>query len=175
MSQSSASENKSAGMQIPHWLRLTLAIAAALELIGGLKDLPILFGDTSEIPGPGLSGWIISAKIALQPVFAGLALVFAAGGRVRLALVAMAVVVLANWMSYLPSVAIHGLEFQGDGAGGLVTLFEIVLAPLMAAAVVVLAWLDRRLPLATLLAVLPTAISVLFIILFAIGVAIYGF
>lgn len=108
--------------------RLLLAVAAALELTGGLKDLPILFGDTSEIPGPRIGGWIITAKIALQPVFALLALAFAANGKIRHALVAMAAVVAVNWLSYMPSVALHGLELQGDGAGGLITLFEIVLA-----------------------------------------------
>lgn len=175
MSAADASTGEEPESQVPQWARLVLATAAALELASGLKDLPILFGDTSEIPGPGLGGWIISAKIALQPMFALLALVFAASGRIRGALVAMAAVVFANWLSYLPSIALRGLEFQGDGAGGLVTLLEIVVAPLVAAAVVALAWLGKRLTLATLLAVFHTALSVLFVVLFAIGVAIYGF
>jgi hypothetical protein len=170
-----ADEGASAGAQVPNWARLLLAIAAALELTGSLKDVPILLGDMSEIPGPGLGGFVIKAKIALSPLFAAAALFFAAGGRIRHALVAMAGVVLLNWLSYLPSVAIHGLEFQGDGAGGLVTLFEIVLAPAIALLVIALAWRGERLTLATLLAVLHTAMSVLFVVLFAIGVAIYGF
>lgn len=161
--------------QLPQWARVLLMTAAALELLGGLKDLPVLLGDTSEIPGPGLGGWIVSAKIALQPVFALLALGFAAAGGIRQALVAMAAVVLVNWLSYLPSIALHGLEFQGDGAGGLVTLLEIVVAPVVAVAVVALAWLGKRLTLATLLAVFHTALSLLFVVLFAVGVAIYGF
>lgn len=175
MSAADASTVEGPLSQVPQWARLLLAVAAALEFVSGLKDLPILFGDTSEIPGPGLGGWIISAKIALQPVLALLALVLAASGRIRHGLVAMAAVVLANWLGYLPSVTLRGLEFQGDGAGGLITLLEIVVAPLVAAAVVVLAWLGKRLTLATLLAVFHTALSVLFVVLFAIGVAIYGF
>ncbi len=140
MATADASATHGSSLDVPRWAQLLLATAAALELIGGLeKDLPILLGDTSEIPGPGLGGWIITAKIALQPVFALLALVFAANGKIRHALVAMAAVVAINWLSYMPSVALHGLELQGDGAGGLITLFEIVLAPLMAIAVVVLA------------------------------------
>lgn len=45
----------------------------------------------------------------------------------------------------------------------------------MAIAVVALAFLDRRLTLATLLSVFHTFLSILLVILFAIGVAIYGF
>lgn len=175
MATADADATQGSSLGVPRWARLLIAVAAALELTGGLKDVPILLGDTSEIPGPGLGGWIITAKIALQPVFSLLALVFAANGKIRHALVAMAAVVAINWLSYMPSVALHGLELQGDGAGGLITLFEIVLAPLMAIAVVALAFLDRRLTLATLLAVFHTFLSVLLVILFAIGVAIYGF
>jgi hypothetical protein len=160
---------------VPRWAVLLLAVAAALELLAGLRDLPILFGDMTEIPGPGLGGFVIKTKIALQPVFALAALIFVARGRIRPALFAMAGVVLVNWMNYLPSVAIHGLEFQGDGVGGLVTFLEIIVAPVLALAVIALAWRGQRLTLATLLAVFHTALSVLFVILFAIGVAIYGF
>lgn len=50
-----------------------------------------------------------------------------------------------------------------------------MLAPLIAAAVVVLALSGKRPALATLLAVLPTLLGVAATIAFGIGVAIYGF
>ena len=175
MTAAEANTTQDASSGAPHWAKLVLASAAAIELVGGLNDLPILFGDMSEIPGPGPSGWLIKAHIALGPVFALAALVFAARGRMRPALVAMAAVVLMTWLNYLPSVAVHGLEFAGDGAGGLLTLFQVVLAPMLAVAVSALALRGTRLGLATALAVLPTVFAVVFFMLFAVGVAIYGF
>ncbi len=161
--------------EIPRWALILLATAAALELLQGLSDLPILFGDTSEIPGLGIAGWIIKAKLALLPIVALAALILAASGRLRQALLAMAAVVLLTWLSYLPSVFVHGLEFEGDGTGGLITLFQLVLAPVLVVVVAALALRGERLTLAAVLAVVPTMLSVVFILLFAVGVAIYGF
>jgi hypothetical protein len=160
---------------VPRWARRLLATAAALELIDGASNLPVLFGGPADIPGPGLGGLVIKAQIALQPVLALAALVFAAGGRIRAALFAMAGINTMRWLGYLPSVALHGLDLGGDGAGGFITVLQIVLAPLIAAAVAWFAWTGQRLKFAVLLAALPTAFSVLFAFLFAFGVALYGF
>jgi hypothetical protein len=157
------------------WPRIALIAAALIETLGAVNDLPILFVDTSEVPGSGLGGWIITAKLALTPVAAIAALVFALKGRMRHALVAMAAVIVLTWLSYLPSVAIHGLDFEGSLAVVLQMMFQIGLAPFIAATVAALAVRDQRLPFATFLAVLPTLVSVLSIAAFAIGVAIYGF
>lgn len=157
------------------WCRPALIAAALVELLGAINDLPILFGDTSEIPGPGIGGAIIAAKIALKPFAAIAALFFAATGRIRHALIAMAIIILLTWLSYLPSVAIHGLDFEGSAAVVLHMLFQIMLAPFLAAQVGALALIDRRIAFATALAVLPTLISILGVAAFAIGVAIYGF
>jgi len=157
------------------WLRIVLIAAALIETLGAANELPILFGDTSEVPGPGLGGWIITAKLAFTPIAAIAALVFALTGRIRNALAAMAVVILLTWLSYLPSVAIHGLDFEGSFAVVLQMMFQIGLAPFIAATVAALAVRNQRLPFATALAALPTLVSVLSIAAFAIGVAIYGF
>ena len=87
----------------------------------------------------------------------------------------MAVVILVGWISYLPSIQLHGLEMQGDGAGGLFTFAMIILPPILVLAIAGLALSGKHLTLATLLAVLPTLISVLSVVAFGIGVAIYGF
>lgn len=57
----------------PTWLKIALAAAALIELFGGIRDFPILLGDTSQIPGPGLSGFAIKTKLALQAPVAGAA------------------------------------------------------------------------------------------------------
>jgi hypothetical protein len=150
-------------------------IAAGIEALRGLNDFPLLFGDLSEVPGPGLGGWIIAAKIALQPFIAIAALVLAARARLCQALGAMAVIIFMTWLSYLPSVADHGLDLEGSGAVVLQLMFAIGLAPFIAATVAALAVRNERLEFATFLAVLPTAVSVLGLVAFAIGVAVYGF
>lgn len=157
------------------WLRIVLIAAAFIETLGAVNDIPILFGDTSEVPGPGLGGWIITAKLALGPIAAIAALVFALSGRIRPALAALAAVILLMWLSYLPSVAIHGLDFEGSAAVVLQMMFQIGLAPFIAATVAALAARNQRLAFATALAVLPTLVSVLSIAAFAISVGIYGF
>jgi hypothetical protein len=66
----------------PRWPRLILLVAAAIEFLTGLSDLPILFGNLSEVPGPGIGGAIIVAKIALTPLIAFAALFFTIRGRI---------------------------------------------------------------------------------------------
>ncbi len=157
------------------WPGLLLLIAAIIEFLGGLGALPILAGDLSEVPGPGLGGAIIIATIIVRPIAAAAALFFLVRGNLTWALVSMAVVVLVGWITYLPSIQLHGLEMQGDGAGGLFTFAITILPPILVLAITALALTGKQLTLASLLAVLPTAISILAVVAFGIGVAIYGF
>jgi hypothetical protein len=154
------------------WPRLALLIAAAFEFLTGLADLPVLFGDISQVPGPGIGGAIIVAKIALSPLVALVALFFTVRGRMLYAILAMAAVMLLTWVSFLPSVAINGLE--SAGVAGAVTIYQVILVPLIGLAAIVLALRGRRAP-AIILVVLPTFVNVAAGIAFAIGVAIYGF
>ena len=87
----------------------------------------------------------------------------------------MAVVILVGWISYLPSVQLHGLEMLADGAGGLLTFAMIILPPILVLAIAGLALTGKRLTLATLLATLPTLVGILSVVAFGIGVAVYGF
>ena len=156
----------------PCWPRLILLVAAAIEFLTGLSDLPILFGNLSEVPGPGIGGAIIVAKIALTPLIAFAALFFTIRGRILYAILAMAADLLLMWVSFLPSVAINGLEMAGMAA--VATTYLIFLVPLLALAGIVLALRGRLAP-AIALVVLPTFLGVAATIAFAIGVAIYGF
>ena len=154
-------------------LRVVLIIAALLESFDALSSVPTLFGDMSEIPGPGFGGLLIKAHIASHPVLALAVLVFAAVGQVRYAIIALAAIVFMTWLNYMPSVVLHGLEFRGVGA--FETPVRIIAFPLMAACAIALAARNQRLRLATALASIPTFYSLIGLIVFAIGVSIYGF
>ena len=81
-------------------LRVVLIIAALFEAFQALPDVPILFGDMSEIPGPGFGGFLIKAYIATHAPLALAALVFAAVGNVRYAIIALGAVVMMTWLNY---------------------------------------------------------------------------
>lgn len=146
---------------------------AALEAFDGLSSVSTLFGDMSEIPGPGFGGFLIKAHIATHPVLASAALLFAMIGRVRYAIIALGAVVMMTWLNYMPSVVRHGLEF--GGIGGIETPAQIIVFPLMAACAIAYAARNQRLGLATALVSIPTLFNAFGVIAFAIGVAIHGF
>jgi hypothetical protein len=154
-------------------LYLLLIIMAAIEAFEGLSHAPMLFGDMSEIPGPGLGGAIIKAYIASHPVLALAALAFATVGRLRYAIMALGALVLMNWLNYMPSAVRHGLDFGGLSA--FQTPLQIIAFPLMGACAIALAACSQRLGLATLLVSIPTLFDVLAVIAFGISVILYGF
>jgi hypothetical protein len=160
----------------PRWPRLLFIIAAAVEVVGGLYDLPVLFGDLSQAQGLDFGGAVMIAKIVLQPILAFLALALAIRGRMMDALLAMAAIIALTWLSFLPSIAIHGLDLKAGGISVIAALFvfQIFVAPIVALAVALLA-LARRWTAACLLAVLPTYLGVAGVIAFAVDVAIHGF
>ena len=130
-------------------LYLMLMIVAAVEAFEGLSHAPMLFGDMSEIPGPGLGGAIIKAYVVSHPLLALAALALATVGRLRYAIMALGALVLLNWLNYMPSVVRHGLDFGGLAA--LQTPVQIIAFPLMGACAIALAARKERLGLATML------------------------
>lgn len=155
-------------------LRAVLIIAALLEVFQALPNVPTLFGDMSEIPGPGFGGFLIKAYIASHAPLALAALVLAALGNVRYAIIALGAVVTMTWLNYMPSVVLYGFGFDGlyttlQGAA------QIIGFPLMAACGIAYAARNRRLGIATALVSLPTFWFWLGVIAFAISVSIYGF
>lgn len=166
---------KRAAAAAPGWVRGLLIVAALLESLSAIRDVPVLFGDLSQIPGPGLGGWIITLKIALSPLLALAALIFAGSGRAWNAILALAGVIFLTWLNYMPSVVLHGLDFAGTLPVALQGIFQIILVPVFVGVILVLALRKERLGLAAILATLPTFVGVLGVVAFAIGVSIYGF
>ena len=154
-------------------LYLLLILIAAIEAFDGLSHVPILFGDMSQIPGPGVGGAIIKAYIASHPVLALAALAFATVGRLRYAIMTLGALVLMTWLNFMPSVLRHGLDFSGVAA--FETPVRIIAFPLMAACAIALAARGQRLAVATLLVSLPTLYGVFAVIAFGVGVLLYGF
>jgi hypothetical protein len=154
-------------------LYIFLIIIAVIEAFDGLASVPILFGDTSDIPGPGVGGAIIKAHIASHPVLALAALALAAIGKVRHAIIALGALVIMTWLNYMPSVVLHGFDL--DGVSAFQTPAQIVAFPLMAACAIALAARNQRLGLAAALVSIPTLFGLFGVIAFAISVAIHGF
>ena len=154
-------------------LYLLLILIAAIEAFDGLSHVPTLFGDMSEIPGPGIGGAIIKAYIAVHPLLALAALALATIGRMRYAIMALGALVLMNWLNYMPSVVRHGLDFKGLSA--FETPMQIIAFPLMGACAIALAARSQRLGLATLLVGIPTLYGVMAVVAFGIGVFPHGF
>lgn len=154
-------------------LYLLLIIIAAIEAFEGLSHAPMLFGDMSEIPGPGLGGAIIKMYVASHPLLALAALALATIGRLRYAIMALGTLVLMNWLNYMPSVVRHGLDFGGLSA--FQTLVQSIAFPLMGACAIALAAGKERLGLVTLLVSIPTLFDVLAVIAFGISVFLHGF
>jgi hypothetical protein len=154
-------------------VRALLVVVALLEAFDGLSSAPVLFGDMSQIPEPGLSGAIIKAHIATHPILALAALLSAATGHIRHAIIALGAVVIMTWLNYMPSVVLWGLDFRGVGA--FETPAQVVAFPLLGACAIALGARNQRIGLAALLVSIPTLANVAGLIAFAIGVAIHGF
>ncbi|MFZ2157333.1 MAG: hypothetical protein WAV72_14595 [Bradyrhizobium sp.] len=155
-------------------LRIVLIIAAVLEAFDALPSVSTLFGDMSEMPGPGFGGFLIKAHIATHPPLALAALLFAIIGRVRYAIMALGAIVLMTWLNYMPSVVRHGLEFDGPYAA-VTTTAQVIAFPLMGACAIAYAARDQRLGIATALVSIPTLFNLAGVIAFAVSVMIYGF
>jgi len=140
------------------WLGLT-EFAGAFDL----HDAPLSFGQL-----------VINARLAIHPFFAIAALVLAARRQFRAAIIVLAAYILAAWLAELPTMARFGIE--GDWSPvGLSLLAQELIFPPLAVTAIVLARLDRLLWLGALFVALPSANLLLGIIMFTIGIMIYGF
>ena len=151
---------------LPRRIRLRLALAGLA--LPELFDATIgawLVGDLS-----GLSA-IVKLNLTLHPVLALSALVLAAIGHVRHAILALGAGVMLAWLTLIPAVGGHGYVFSGllpDSA-------QTVAFPLFGACAIVLAARGERLGLATLLVGIPILSNLFNELMFLIGVTIYGF
>lgn len=154
-------------------LRIALIVLAAIEAWFGFSDAPTLFGDMSHI-GPGLGGGLVKAHLALHPLLATAALAFAATGRVRQAIIALGTIIITNWLSDMPSVVGHGLEFR-SAFSAVETTARIIGFPLVAACAIAYAAHNEHLGRATLLVAVPTLFTIVLLVGFIVGVMIHGF
>ncbi|MBN8990775.1 MAG: hypothetical protein J0H42_21225 [Rhizobiales bacterium] len=153
-------------------LRILLVIVALIELIYSQVGASMLLGDMTVFPGPGIRGALLKLDMATHPVLALAALILAAIGRTRHAILVLGAVVLTTWLSIMPSVALHGL---GAGGGTAVTPAQVIVFPLTGACAIALAARNQWPWLAAALVSIPTLMGTFRFVAFAIGVAINGF
>ena len=158
------------------WLRVLLVLVAALEFLDVLSGVQNIFTDYHHDTALlRFAQALTSINLALSPLLAGATLIFAALGKIRYAILALAALVLAGWLlESLPSMAIHGVTLSLD-FGSLEELFYYFVAPVVGATAALLALKDQRLPFATLLACLPALFKWIGLVVFFIAIMIYGF
>ena len=158
----------------PGWVRVLLVIITAIETLTGVSELTVLFGDISEIPGYSLGGLAIIAKLALHPVVALVALVFAVKDDVPRSIIALAAWVMLGWLTEVPSFFIHGIGFSLQ-YGDLYVLAIAFVFPVLGVAAIWLALQKRQLGLAAIFVSVPTIAQWLGVLAFLIAVMTYGF
>jgi hypothetical protein len=158
------------------WVRFCLCAVLALLALYETWDSSMFFlllDDMWNGPSTGIALLTTRIYLATHPVFAVTALVCALTGRLRWAIIAMAGVVLGRWLWYLP-----GPNGSLDSRQLYVllqpTIMLVVVPPLLAAGALALATSNRLLGLATLLVSIPVIYNNWEIVLFIIGVTIYG-
>jgi hypothetical protein len=147
------------------WLRIVLMTVAGFESFIGLQEFSGAF-DLHDAP-LSFGQFVINARLAIHPFFAIAALVLAARRYFR-------AYVIAAWFADLPTMARFGIEGDWSPLGLSLLAQELAFAPLAVTAIV-LAYLDRVLWLAALFVALPPANLLLGMIMFTIGIMIYGF
>jgi hypothetical protein len=158
------------------WARVGLVFIAAVELLDALSSVQGIFTEYHHETfllrfAQGLN----SIKLALSPLLAGAALVFAARGKLRYAIFALAALTLAGWLlDSLPTIVIHGFKPSFD-FGGIEEFVFYLIMPVIAAAAILLAMKRQRLGLAALLACLPAVYKWASVAVFIVMLLIYGF
>jgi hypothetical protein len=158
------------------WLCIFLGIIATIELVDALASLQTTFAHHETGTGlPSFAQTLNDIRLALTPLIVAAALVFAAIGNVRRAVLALAVFTLMAWLlDGLPTIALHGMNLSFD-YGGLEEVFLYVITPIAALAAGALALKNRRLGLAALLVSLSTLFRWIGLVIFIIAVVKYGF
>jgi hypothetical protein len=162
--------------QSHRWVQAGLVIVTAAELLGALSSVQSIFTDYHhETDLLRFAQGLTSIKLALSPLLAGAALVFAALGNIRYAIFALAALTLTGWaLDSLPSIVIHGFKPSFD-FGGMEEFFFYLVAPIVTIAAVLLAIKNQRISLASLLVGLPPLFKWVGVVLFITAVLIYGF
>jgi hypothetical protein len=156
-------------------LSAALIAIALIELLWALADLPNLFGGVSnlfgDVPRSALAVPITTARLVCHPLLAIAALVLAATGRLRHAIVALGGIVIMTWLNHLPWLGRLNLEETRDLQWA---VKQIVAFPLMTVVAVLLAARDTRLGLAIALVSIPTVNNLLGLASYVVGIVING-
>jgi hypothetical protein len=157
-------------------LRIAVIILALIKTVSSLSGLAGGVAAISEYAGNGFGQWLLFAGVAIFPILALAALIFAFKGDVGRAIMALAAIVIVGFLTDgIPSLFVHGLELSGSATVTLYYLAQLVVFPLLAVVAFVLARRNEKLVLAAILVCLPTVANILAVIGFAIGVSIHGF
>ena len=159
-----------------HIVGVGLVFIAAIELVDAPSSVQGIFTDYHhETALLRFAQGLNSIKLALSPLLAGAALVFAARGNLRYAIFALAALTLAGWLlDSLPTIVIHGFKPSLD-FGGIEKFAFYLIAPVIAAGAILLAVNRQRLGLAALLACLPALYKWASVAAFFVALLIYGF
>ena len=161
-----------------YWLRIGLMVVAALELMDALASLSALFTGSHPVSALlQLEQTLLNVKLALSPLAVAAALVFAALGWLRPAVLALAAFAFMGWaLDDVWSIVVHGFGFRPDQYYGTVTTFaHEVVFPLGALLGAGLALHGRHLAWAGFFASLPPLFNWTGVLLFAISVMMHGF
>jgi hypothetical protein len=149
---------------------LLIVLAAVMQVYDGLSSILLPFlGHATR--GIGMTGWMVATG-ALQLIVAVAALVHATRHNLRGATLGVALSILLGWLTTVPPAVQHGLDFRADAA---ITSGYFVLSPLIAFTAGALAWRGSYPVLAALIVTAPTFVGLLFVTVFTISVALYGF
>lgn len=153
-------------------------MVAALELMDALASVSNIFVDSYQATALlRLAQTLLDVKLSLAPLAAGAALIFAAIGRLRPAVLALAAFAFMGWaLDDVWPIVIHGFGFRPDQYYGSVDAFaHQVLFPLGALLGAGLALHGRHLAWGGFFASLPPLFNWTGVLLFAISVMMHGF
>lgn len=148
-----------------------LVLTAALQVYSGLSSVAYMFMGVPN-QASGLGGWIAAMMGGLQCVAAVIAFVLATRRDLRGTTLAVAGSVMLGWLSTVPYVVEHGLDFHGADKA---TPAIFVISPLLAIAAATLAWRNIYPIAAALIVSAMTFVGILVVIAFAIIIAVHGF
>ncbi|MGC2472299.1 MAG: hypothetical protein WA439_20875, partial [Pseudolabrys sp.] len=95
------------------WVQAGLVIVTAAELLDALSSVQSDYHLETDLLR--FAQRLTTIKLALSPLLAGAALVFAALGNIRYAIFALAALTLTGWaLDSLPSIVIHGFKPSFD-------------------------------------------------------------
>lgn len=148
-----------------------LVLTAVLQVYLGLSAVayPLMGVPT---PATGLGGWTAATTGGLQAAAAVVASALAFRRDLRGTTLAVAGSIMLGWLSTLPSVSEQGLGVLGESK---LTPVYFAAPPIVAIAAATLAWRNVYPVAAALIASAMTFAGILFVIAFAIIIAMYGF